>query len=100
MAFLKVKFWMRRLSLEYRYVFSVCLLLESGMTRSSIAVPLIPPQDLILFCLVRRQIFPSTKPCCLELALSCMGTEATVNSLFFLSVACEPGRQPAGWFPR
>lgn len=39
MAFLKVKFWVRRLSPEGRYVFSVCLLLESGMAHPSISVP-------------------------------------------------------------
>lgn len=46
-------------------------------------------------CLVRRQILPSTKPCCLELAHSCGNSKPLSTALLF-RCSRELGRQPAG----
>lgn len=103
-AVLGVKVWMRSPLPEGTCVFSVCLLPRGGMAQPPFTAPPGPPQDMIPQDMIllgqgRGQILPSTNPCCLELALSYVGTQATLNSPFFLSVTREAGRRPAGWFP-
>ena len=50
----------------------------------------------IPLCLLRRQILPSTKLCCLELAPSLWELKATLNSPFFLSAAENWGGSQLG----
>jgi hypothetical protein len=54
----------------------VCLLLGTKVAQVSSAGPSDPPQDTVPFCLLRAQILPSTKLCCLELAPSCVGMQS------------------------
>lgn len=73
--------------LKSSYVFGISsLLLGAGMAPSSSLVLLIPPQDMISLCLVRRQILSSTKPRCLELAPSCVGTQSHSQEPFSFSL--------------
>lgn len=81
-AVLVVKVWRRSLLPDGRCVFSVCLLPRGGMAWPPFPAPPDPPQDMSLLGRVRGQILPSTNPRCLELALSYVGTQATLNSPF------------------